>query len=406
MRRHAIGWTSTVAMVAIIGCGGGGGHGSSSATDAEPTIPRANASQTVRPTRTPVAGFPTPTAGGLWTPTGTPAGTHLPGTTTATPRPTILSQGVVRIEPAYGDPGESVALAVRLTDIAPGLSIVATQNDIYFDASQVTIAVTTEGRPDCVVNPAINKEYSQFAFFPSRCVTGSCNGIRALVLSLTNLDPIPSGSVLYTCNASISPTAHRESRSSLVCAVAKGSDPNGGEVGVACPDSWIDIADSPPLSQAIVDIGSIQGAPGESVALEVSLTNVTPGSAIVATQNDLHFDPTQLTFAGTASGKPDCAVNPAIGKEATSFSFQPPGCFADDSCTGIRALVLSYEDLSAIPSGSLLYTCNVSIAASAEVGASDLLCSMALGSDAAGHAIPVDCPPAQIEVVLDNLPSP
>ena len=127
--------------------------------------------------------------------------------------------------------------------------------------------------------------------------------------------------------------------------------------------------------------------------------------SIVATQNDLYFDHAQVTFAATADQRPDCVVNPAIGKHATRFGFLPPGCFDLGNCTGVRALVLSYEDLSAIPSGSLLYTCNVSIAASAEVGASDLLCSMALGSDADGHAIPIGCPDGRIEVAFDNPPS-
>src|SRR5689334_15290106 len=107
MRRHAIRWTSVVAMVAIVGCGGGGGMADSSATDPQATIPRANASQTVRPTRTPIAGGATPTAGAIWTPTGTPAGPPF-GTTTPTPTPTIAAQGLIHIEPTYGVPGESV----------------------------------------------------------------------------------------------------------------------------------------------------------------------------------------------------------------------------------------------------------------------------------------------------------
>jgi hypothetical protein len=401
---------SAAAMVAIIGCGGGGGGQSgSSATDTEPTVPRANSTQTGRPTRTPIA---FPTGGGASTPTGT-SGLPLPGTTTATPpatatpTATIVPLGIVRVAPARGARGDSIALEVRLIDVAPGVSIVATQNDLYFDPTQVTIAATAEGRPDCVANPEIGREHTMFGFLPAGCShTGSCTGIRALVLSFTDLGEIPSGSLLYTCNARISAVATAGTLANLPCSMAKGSDPDGGEIAVGCPDGWVEITPDPVATQGVVRVAPVRGAPGESVALEVSLTDVTPGTSIVATQNDLHFDPSQVTFAATASGKPDCAVNPAIDRESTSFSFQPPGCFADDSCTGIRALVLSYADLSAIPSGSLLYTCNVSIAASAEAGSSELLCSMALGSDATGHAIPIDCPPARIEIGLDNPPPP
>jgi hypothetical protein len=71
------------------------------------------------------------------------------------------------------------------------------------------------------------------------------------------------------------------------------------------------------------------------------------------------------------TGQPDCTVNSAIGKQAF-FSFQPntPGSpCSGTSCTGIRALVfaVNQQDSTAIPDGSTLYTCNVSI----KVGTAD-----------------------------------
>lgn len=398
-------------MVAIFGCGGGG-HSSPSATDVQPTIPRGGATQTARPTRTPGAastpsGTSTP-GGPLITPTpSAPGTTTATPPATATPTATIVPQGIVRVALAHGEPGDNIVLEVRLTDVSPGVSIVATQNDLYFDPTQVRIGATAEGRPDCVGNPEIGKDYTQFGFLPVGCSEdGSCTGIRAVVLSLTDLSDIPSGSLLYTCNASIAASADSGRLSNLPCSNAKGSDPAGGEIAVGCPDGWVEIAPRDTLPpQGIVRIAPVRGAPGESVALDVSLTDVPAGVSIAGLQNDLYFDPTQVTFAATAQKRPDCVANPAIGKEATVFGFLPPGCFDHASCTGVRAIVLSYEDSSAIPSGSLLYTCNVSIAASAEAGATDMLCLMALGSDPEGHAIPIGCRDGSIEVALDNPPS-
>jgi hypothetical protein len=397
-------------MVAIIGCGGGGGHGSSSASNAEPTIPRGGATQTARGTRTPNF-LPTPTQGTpSTTATTTPAGPPLPGTrtatgaATATPIATTIPQGIVRIGPARGTFGENIALEVRLTDVSPGVSITATQNDLYFDPTRVAFAATADKRPDCVPNPAIGKEHTQFGFLPAGCFDfGNCTGIRALVLSFTDLSAIPSGSVLYTCNVSITAVAEPGTISAMSCSKALGSDADGAAVPVGCPDSWIEVEPDEDSQQGILSIAPARGAPGESIALDVSLIDVSPEVEIVATQNDLYFDPTQVTFAATADNEPDCVPNPALGKEDTRFGFLPPGCFDDGSCTGIRTIVLSLgEQQTAIPSGSLLYTCNVSIAASAEVGASDLPCWMALGSDGQGHAIPLGCPDGSIEVALDH----
>ena len=117
----------------------------------------------------------------------------------------------------------------------------------------------------------------------------------------------------------------------------------------------------PDQSVELVFGGIVDGTPGQRVSFPVSLhTNDLP---IAAAQNDLIFDSVHTRIAVNADGKPDCAVNPDIGKEATAFAFHPYGC-AGSSCTSMRALVLSlaydrYKEL--IPDGAVLYTCNVDI---------------------------------------------
>ena len=90
------------------------------------------------------------------------------------------------------------------------------------------------------------------------------------------------------------------------------------------------------------------------------------------------------------AGGPDCSVNSALGKGGF-FSFLPQICSGGSNagnqctvnsdcpggscgqcsgatCTGIRALILAVNNLAAIPDGSTLYTCNVSIASDAALG--------------------------------------
>jgi hypothetical protein len=84
-----------------------------------------------------------------------------------------------------------------------GASIAGTQNDISFDPRAVAIARKANGRPDCRANGALGKEGTAFNFLPKNCAPGSCDNMRALVLSLSNVAPIPDGSVLYTCTVEV-----------------------------------------------------------------------------------------------------------------------------------------------------------------------------------------------------------
>ena len=87
----------------------------------------------------------------------------------------------------------------------PTKQIAGTQNDITFSGGVgAAIVIPRKGRrwrPDCTVNPAINKPQSTFAFQPQRLRGRVVHGrSEPLVLAFGNVDPIPTGSVLYTCN--------------------------------------------------------------------------------------------------------------------------------------------------------------------------------------------------------------
>ncbi len=122
-----------------------------------------------------------------------------------------------------------------------------------------------------------------------------------------------------------------------------------------------------------VQIGGAIGAPGDEVVITVMLT-ADAGESVAALEHEIVFDPLNTPVAMAANGRPDCAVNPAINKEATLFGFGPFGCDPTQrECTVMRAVVLSILNVLPIQSGSRLYTCRVHIAPEAPVGIYALL---------------------------------
>jgi hypothetical protein len=259
---------------------------------------------------------------------------------------------------ATGAAGETGTLTATLT--TGGASIAGTQNDIAFPASGPIADL--DGSPDCTVNRAINKGGTSFAFLPAGCSGSACTGVRALVLALNNVNPIPDNSVLYTCNLSIAASASGTltyANSNVVL-----SDPAGAKVtpatgvdatlnlpGGACPDP------RPAPAGPGIWIPD-QTLAGGATTATISVTLAAGGAEIAGTQNDLTFPSGGVI--PTVDGSPDCAVNPDIKKGGTSFAFLPPGC-SGSACTGMRALVLALNNVTAIPDGSVLYTCNVTL---------------------------------------------
>jgi len=365
---------------------------------------------TPRPTRTPV-----PTTPALQTPVYT---VFVTPTVLPTSTPTLRTTNSLLVSSVTGVPGDHLEIAVRL--VAPGASIAGVQNDLIFDPHTPIIA-RANGRPDCEVNPAIDKTATSILFRPVGCTPGvSCTSIRALVLSVDNTDPIADGSVLYTCHAVI-PAGTPPGAYPLRIEEALASDPDGGRVAVRGGTGMINVRSgvpqtgSParatptptrtprptstptprPHSTAAVVVGSVSSGAGTRVSVPVTLT--TRGAAIAAVQNDLHFDRHTPVVAG-ANGRPDCHVNAAIDKTATSFSFLPTGCTPSLTCTGIRALVLAVDNTDPIADGALLYTCAFMLGADAPEGIYPVSLSDVLGSSSNGDAVELASIDATIRV--------
>ena len=269
----------TVVLAVSIGCAtplfaqvtNGVGGGTVTVTETPTGTPTGTASATVTSTPT---GTPAGTATATITPTGTPTGTGAAtatatvsstpsvtrtrtatatvtvtrvatATSTASPTPTSLPiQASIIVGSATGVPGGTVDVTVVLeTDV----EVAGTENDITFNA-KAPIAAGEDGKPLCTVNPAIQKDDSTFAFQPANCTPGTdCTSVRALVLALDNLTPIPTNSVLYTCMVAIA--ADAAGTLPLTCSNPAAGNSDGDPVGTDCTNGSI-VVSIPPTNTA------------------------------------------------------------------------------------------------------------------------------------------------------------
>jgi Tol biopolymer transport system component len=169
------------------------------------------------------------------------------------------SAGAVTISvgSASGRPGSAVDLNVSLNSM--GEEVVGTLNMIDLPAGLSFVG--------CQVNPAIEKEASDFSFQPIGCTGGEdCSGARAVVISFSNLDPIPSGSLLYTCSVQIlADTADGELP--LGCSDAMASDGEGNELSTTCAAGAITVSRAPQCERVSVRNDGGQANAGSSGAV-------------------------------------------------------------------------------------------------------------------------------------------
>lgn len=365
----------------------------------------ATATATFTPT-----GLPTGTATATVTATGTPAGTAsatvtatatITRTVTPTPPATVTRTASATNTPlpiavsiivgsAVGEPGAAISFPVSL---ATDAEVAGVQVDIAFDPD-TPILPDSEDEPNCRVNPSIDKSGTSFAYQPAGCTPGEdCTGVRAIVLSLSNLDPIPDGSQLFTCTVTVATDAEAGDYP-LVCSNPGAGDPNGDRLGTDCTDGAITVAVP---SAATIVVGDIVAQQGDIKPLTVSLQTEVE---VAGTQNDLLFPTdTDITVVAKTNGTPDCTVNDALNRASSSFTYQPAGCSPGGiPCTAVRALVLLLDSVEPIPSGSLLYTCQVSIGELVEDGTYPLVCDNAGASDPGGDALPTDCTDGMVDV--------
>jgi hypothetical protein len=324
--------------------------------------------------------------------------------------------------------GETISLTATLQDPGVDPGVAGAQNDLGYDSSKVAVVVrpvcasdpltecTTDqecidasgdpndkcGLPDCTVNTDIRKEATKFGFLPAGCSGSACNGVRALIFSLTSPNRlIPDGSDLYSCNVVVAQDAPDGTYDVTVSNVILGyPSPPGGQVcgsesnpcGATSGSVTVGMGGGPTPTPTLSGPGIIGGSTatlaGTTASVDFTLIapDVTPG--VAGAQADIGFDPAiipvvvkpvcvsdPLTECTTdqecidASGDPndkcgipDCTVNADIRKEATKFGFLPAGCSGSE-CNGVRALIFSLTSPNRlIPDNSVLFSCNFAVA--------------------------------------------
>lgn len=280
---------------------------------------------------------------------------------------------------------------IEVTLSTGGEEVAGTENEIAFDAgAQIT---------GCAVNPEIDRTASAFSFSPSGCTPGDdCESVKALILSFTNTDPLPDGVRLYTCDVAATGAAGDYP---LTCSAPGASDPTGNSIDTNCSDGNVNIPDVPKVN---ISVGSTTIMPGGAGSLDVTLELLDDTAEVAATENVLSFAPeTQIAR---------CTVNPDINRDASAFSLSPSGCAPGVDCESIKALVLSFTDLSPLEDGTLLYSCDVvsvpagsaaAVVSGASTGTAEgtfpVLCSEPGSSDPAGGPLSTTCSDGEVVVV-------
>jgi len=160
---------------------------------------------------------------------------------TAAPTPTVdANPPQLRLSSAPVRAGEQGTVTATLRTV--GRAIAGVENVIGFGAF-VRIAARPNGRPDCSVNPDIDRSATSFAFQPNGCSGQACTALKAIVLSFDNRDPLPDGAQLYSCRIAVAADAV-PGRYPLRVTEAGASSPDGvaveltgvdGEVNVVAP---------------------------------------------------------------------------------------------------------------------------------------------------------------------------
>lgn len=227
---------------------------------------------------------------------------------------------------------ESVQLPVVL--LTEGAVVAGAQIDILFPVD-AQIDARANGKPDCSINPTIDKGGSSFMFQPAGCQPArDCSSIRALVLALDNVDPIPDGATMFTCRMLVIAQA---GELDIECGNAGAHDPDGNALTTNCLNGLITIGNTTPAAtrtgtptrtvtgtrtptpvptvtftrtasrtptqtrtatitptptatprRVVMTLGGGRGVPGGTVRLFVSIR--TSDLPTVATSNDLYFD--------------------------------------------------------------------------------------------------------------------
>jgi len=316
-------------------------------------------------------------------------------TATATPTATPTSNAVINLSSASGVPGDVVAITATLVNGTQQFA--ATSNDIVYDATQVSVALRADGKPDCVINAdiGVDSALGKTLTTSQPLSPAMMKLLRVGVLSTATATAIPDG-LLFTCNFVINLGVPAGVK--VLSNTARASDPASNSSTLTGTDGTITVSPPPPTatatatptktptSNAAINLSSASGVPGDIVTIAATLVDGTQQFA--ATSNDIIYDATQVRVALNADGKPDCTINAAIGASTAvgkTLSTNQPS--SPPMMKLLRVAVLSSATATAIPDG-LLFTCNFTINLGVPAGVK-VLSNTARASDPASNSSPL-----------------
>lgn len=359
--------------------------------------------------------------------------------------PPITERQWARVDDAAADPGDRVELSVTLYSVpaAGGMSA-----ELWLP-SGVTFAPWVDGKPDCEVMPDIGgqargTEQSAIAYLPTGCTPGvDCSGVFLDVISEWRLNLFyslpheifrcrvdvddsltPGNYPLIIAGTSTSSLDWDGSRVSWPLTAFDGTLIVGGGQQTPTPVDSLTPSPVPPTAtpsrapnaatptgtarasatpttmptthaRVALQVDPISAQAGDLVTLSVRLRSAA--GDVAAIQNELEIDP-HLSIRR-------CRVNPEIGKagifglySSTDEPLTSAICPTGQLCDHLRAIIVSFDDTSPIPNGSVLYTCTVEVPASTPSGSYSVTLSGVVASDEHGRRIDGDVSTAAVQV--------
>jgi len=308
------------------------------------------------------------------------------GATAATAQDVTLEVGSATIG-AGGSGTVDIVLNAGSNEVA------GTENELDWDTAAIQVG-------DCTVNEAIDKTL-QKTFRPTdpACTPGEdCESFKGIIINFSDLSPIADGATLYTCNVNVAADA-APGEYGVNCTLPGSSDPDGNSFDTACNSGTIVVPEEP---QVQLSLNMIEAIPGGTGTLEISL-DILKDVEVAGTENELAWNTGELSVS-------NCVVNEAIDKDLQS-TFRPADCTEGVDCNEFKGIIINFSDLSAIPDGSLLYSCDVGIAggttAAVLSGATEftIACNNPGSSNPDGESLITTCNDAIVNVV-DPTPTP
>ncbi|MFI5396052.1 MAG: YncE family protein [Candidatus Binatia bacterium] len=324
------------------------------------------------------------------------------------PTPTVPSTAAVllRADNLEGVTGDVVPFSVRLDTYDREVGSVEAQ---FLSSANEPFLQQPDGRPDCALAPGVAGT-ATFEFEPPSCWGANCYSLHFVVRGIDATQSLPHSGTLVTCSLwiryqspVIAPVLLLNSAATAPDGAPIAVTSGDGSVTVLSPDQatprptptpWPTATSTatptltPTPLPVVVSIDPIV-VPAGTVRATMTIRLQTNAAHVAGEQNDIVVSNPALV-AANGDGTPACTVNPAINKPGTAFAFLPPGCQPDHGeCTGIRGLVLAIDNVAAIPDGSVLYSCEVTLLDAAPGVSLPLQLANVHVSDPAGNAVPV-----------------